>query len=132
MRSDGEGEPHIHPGAIPLHRRVDELLDAGEIDDFIKLDADFGFGHAEDGAVEEDVFAAAEFRVESSANLEQRGDAASDSYLAAGRLCDAAQNLQQGTLASSIATDNSNNLARLDIKRDIAQGPEFRASRGIR
>jgi hypothetical protein len=35
------------------------LLDTGEIDDFVELGADFGFGHAEDGTVEEDVFASA-------------------------------------------------------------------------
>ena len=85
MRRDGEREPHIHPGAIQVdslaparltlraalrqsperlprrlgHRRVDELLDAGEVDDLVELGADFGFGHAEDGAIEENVFASA-------------------------------------------------------------------------
>jgi hypothetical protein len=59
MRRDGEREPHIHPGAIPLHRRIDELLDSGEIDDLVELSADFSFGHPEDGAVQEDVFASA-------------------------------------------------------------------------
>ena len=83
MRCDRE--PHIHLGAIQVdslaparltlraalrqsperlprrlgHRRVDELLDAGKIDDFVELGADLGFGHAEDGTVEEDVFASA-------------------------------------------------------------------------
>jgi len=36
-------------------------LAAGEIDDLVESGFDFGFAHAEDDAVEEDVFAAGEF-----------------------------------------------------------------------
>ena len=128
MRSDGECEPHIHAGAIPLHRRVDELLDAGELDDLVELGADFGFGHPENGAVQKDVLAPAQLGMEPGADLEERCDATADSYLAACGLGDAAENFQQGALASSITTDNSHNLAGLDIERHIAQGPEIRSA----
>jgi hypothetical protein len=41
------------------------------------------------------------------------------------------KNLQQSALPGAIAPDNPHNLAGLDIERHIAQGPKFRASRGV-
>ena len=34
---DREGQPHVHPAAVPLHRRVEELLHLGEGDDLVEL-----------------------------------------------------------------------------------------------
>ena len=74
----GEGQAHVHAGGVAFDRGVDELLDFGEGDDLVELLRDLGLGHAEDGAVEEDVFAAGEFGVEAGADFEQAGDAALD------------------------------------------------------
>ena len=34
---DREGESHVHPARVPLHRCVEELSDAGELDDRVEL-----------------------------------------------------------------------------------------------
>ena len=33
---DREAEPHVHARGVVLHRRVDEVLDAGEVDDLVE------------------------------------------------------------------------------------------------
>ena len=33
---DGEAEPHVHARRVGLHRRVDELLHLGELDDLVE------------------------------------------------------------------------------------------------
>ena len=78
MRRHGEREPHVHAAGVALHRRVEELLDLGERDDLVELARDLGAAHAEDGAVEEDVLAAGQLRVEAGADLEQARHAAAE------------------------------------------------------
>ena len=36
VRGDGEAEPHVHAARVALHRRVEELLDLGEVDDLVE------------------------------------------------------------------------------------------------
>ena len=79
MRGHGEREAHVHAARIALHRRIEELLDLGERDDLVELRGDLGLRHAEDGAVEKDVFAAGQLRVEAGADFEKRADAAAGS-----------------------------------------------------
>ena len=71
MRRDRKSKARVHAAGITLHRRIDESLDAGEIDDLVKLAGDLRAAHAENGAVEEHVFPAAEFGVKARANLKQ-------------------------------------------------------------
>ena len=51
MGGHGEGQFYVHAGAVPLHRRVDEGLDLGKLDDLLHLFIDLGAAHALDGAV---------------------------------------------------------------------------------
>ena len=74
----GEGEAHEHAGGVALDRGVEELGDLGELDDVVELAPDLRPRHAQDGAVEVDVLAAAEFRMEARAHLEQAADAPVD------------------------------------------------------
>ncbi len=37
VRRDGERETDVHAARVPLHRRVDEPLDLGELDDVVEL-----------------------------------------------------------------------------------------------
>ena len=37
VRGDREREPHVHPARVALHRRVEEPLDLGELDDLVEL-----------------------------------------------------------------------------------------------
>ena len=76
VRGDGEREPHLHAARVALHRRVEEALDARELDDLVEPARDLRAAHAEDRAVQEDVLAPGELGMEARADLEQRADAA--------------------------------------------------------
>ena len=62
---DGEAEPHVHPGRVGLDRRVDEVLQLGELDDLVEAARDFLLRQPEHDAVDEDVLAAGDLRDES-------------------------------------------------------------------
>src|SRR5436853_219536 len=47
MCCDGEREPHGHPARVALHGRVDELVDARELEDLGQLALDLASFHAE-------------------------------------------------------------------------------------
>ncbi len=76
MGRDGKGQPHAHAAGVALHRRVDELIHLGEGDDLVEAAFDLGLAHAQDGAVEVDVLATSQFRVEAGADFQQAADAA--------------------------------------------------------
>ena len=78
MRRHGECEPDGHAARVALDRRVDELLDARELDDLGELLLDLPALHPEDGAVQEDVLAPGQLGVEAGADLEQAPDAPAD------------------------------------------------------
>ena len=105
-------QAHVHAGGVALDRRVEELRDLGELDDVVELAPDLGARHAEDGAVQVDVLAAAELGVEARADLEQAADAAVDLDPALGRLGDAREDLEQGALAGAVAADDADAPAR--------------------
>ena len=53
VRGDREAEAHVHAARVALDRRVDELLDAGELDDRVEPAGDLLAAQAEDRAVED-------------------------------------------------------------------------------
>ena len=63
------------PGRVGLDRRVDELLHLGELDDLVEAPRDLALGEPEHDAVDEDVLAPGDLRMESGAELDQRRDA---------------------------------------------------------
>ena len=79
MGRHGEGEPHLHAARVVLDGGVDEPLDLGEGDDLVELAGDLAPLHAEDGAVQKDVLAAAQLGMEARADFEKRADQASES-----------------------------------------------------
>ena len=125
MRRDGEGQAHIHSATVALDRRVEEFLDLGKGDDLIELARDLLPAHAEDRAIQEDVLATGQFGVKAGADLEQAADAAAQPHPPLGRLGDAAEDLEQRALAGSVAADDADDLALLDLEADILQRPEF-------
>ena len=68
-----------HPARIGLDRLVDELADVGELDDAVVARVDLRRRQAQDRAVQIDVLAPGELRVEARAQLQQRADAAAAS-----------------------------------------------------
>ena len=75
---DRETQPHVHARRVGLHRRVDEVAQLGELDDLVEAPGDLPLGQAEHDAVDEDVLAAGDLRVEAGAELDQRRDPAVD------------------------------------------------------
>ena len=73
-----EPETHVHPGRVRLHRRVDEFLELGELDDLVEAARDLLLGQAEHDPVDEDVLAAGDLGVKAGAELDERRDAAVD------------------------------------------------------
>ena len=74
-----------------------------------------------DGAVQEDVLAAAEVGVEAGAELEQRADPAADGDAPGRRLDDPGDQPQQRRLAGAVAADEADGLTGLDRERDVVE-----------
>src|ERR1051325_1278038 len=125
VRGDGEGQAHIHAGGVTLDRCVEELLDLGERDDLVEFSPDLGTCHAEDGAVEENIFAAGQLGVEAGPDLEQAGDAPVPGHAALGRLGDLREDFQKRGLARAIAADDADDFALLHVEGNVAERPEI-------
>ena len=82
-----------------------------------------------DFAVDEDVFAAREFRIESGAQFQQRGDAPARHDAAGGGLQDSADDLKQRALAAAVRSHETDDFAALHAEGDIAQRPEIGVQR---
>jgi len=124
MRSHGKSQAHIHPAGVPFDGCVNELFNLGEGDNLIEFLSYFFFGHAEDGAVEEDVFPAGEFRVEAGAYFQETGDAALDPAFARRGCGYTGKDLEEGALPGAVAADNPHDLALLDLEGDVSEGPD--------
>ena len=107
-----EAEAGVHAGRIALDLGVDELADAGELDDLVELARDFGALHPHDGALQEHVLAAGQVGMKAGGDLDQR--AGPSAYLAVPdrRLQNAGQQLEDGGLAGAVRTDDAERLAR--------------------
>ena len=71
---DREAEPHVHPRRVGLDRLVDELREPGELDDRRELPLDLAARQAEHDAVDDDVLAARDLRVEAGSELDEGRD----------------------------------------------------------
>ena len=121
----GKGQPHVHAGRIRLHRPVDELADVGKGLDVGKAAGDFLTAHAQDGAIEVDVLAPGKLRVEARPQLQQRGHTTADFHMAVGGGERAAEDLQQGALAGTIAADDAHGFATAHGEVQPLQRPEL-------
>src|ERR1051325_4879442 len=77
-RSHRKRQPHVHAARIAFYRRVQEFVDFGERDDLVKFSFDLATSHAQNCAIQVDVFTAGEFGMKAGAHLEQTADAAKD------------------------------------------------------
>ena len=75
-----ERQPHHHAARVRLHRLIDEVADLRERLDVAVALVDLPRGEAENRAVQVDVVAPAEFRIEARAQFQQRRDAAVDRH----------------------------------------------------
>ena len=78
MGRNGKAEARIHPRRIPLHRRIEKLGQAREFDDFIELGIDLAARHAQDRAVQINILATRQVRVEASTDLDESREPAAN------------------------------------------------------
>ena len=79
----------------------------GELDDLVEAPRDLALGQAEHDAVDEDVLAAGDLRVEAGAELDQRRDAPVDAIRARWSAADAGDALEHRALAGAVAADDA-------------------------
>ncbi len=72
MRGNRETEARVHAGRVALDLRVDELADAGELDDLIELARDLGALHPHDRALQEHVLPTGQIGMKSGGHFNQR------------------------------------------------------------
>src|SRR5579875_3937063 len=97
-------------------RRVDEFLYIGKGHNLIEFALDLASPHPEDRGVQIDVLAPGQLRVKPGAYFEQAAHSAVQIDAAGGRLSDSGKNLEQSGLASSVASDYSEHLARHHVQ----------------
>jgi hypothetical protein len=124
MGGHGEGQADVHAAGVVLDRGVDKFFEFGEGDDFVELAGDVALAHAEDGAGEKGVFAAGQFGVEASADLEEAADAAVDLGVAGGGTGDTGKDFEERGFAGAVAADETEDFAFVNVKRNVFEGPE--------
>src|SRR5262245_5244394 len=125
MPGDRECQTDRHTARVPLYGRVEEALDAGELDDLVELPLDLLSLHPEDRTVEVDVFATGELGMESRSHLEEAADAPADVDAPRGRRRDAREDLQQRRLPRAVLPDHSQDLALGHVERHVPQRPDL-------
>ncbi|HVB58285.1 MAG TPA: hypothetical protein VNE63_17900 [Candidatus Acidoferrales bacterium] len=124
VRGDSEGQAHAHAAAVMLKGRVDEALDFGKGDNLVEFADDFGFAHAEDGAAEENVFAAGKLRMKAGADFEKAGDAAVEFGVSDGGPRDAREQFEQRGFARAVSADQADDFALFHLEGNVADGPD--------
>src|ERR1044072_1004970 len=124
VRRHRKREPHVHSGRVTLDRCVDELLNFSEGHNLVELAADLSFAHAEYRTVKKDVFTAGQLRMKPCTNFQQRAHTPVNTCSSARGFCDTRKDSEQRALSCSIATDDSNDVTRVDLERDIVESPD--------
>jgi len=125
VRGHGKGQPHVHPAGVALYRGIQELLDLGKGHDLVELALHLGACHPQDRAVEVNVLPPGQLGVEAGAHLQQAGHPALDRHPPGARLGDAAQDLEQRTLARAVAPDNAHGFPAPDLEAHVLDRPDL-------
>ena len=114
----------LHAARISTKRSIDEIAEFAERDDLLLLGDDFATGHAQAEPAHHDVLATAVIGVKSGAEFENRRDPAVDFDGARVGGERAGNELEQRGLSCAVATDDADDLAAADLKRNIGQRGE--------
>jgi len=95
-----------------------------KLHDRVELPQNLPALHPKDGAVQEDVLPPRKLRMKPGPHLQQASHAPVQVHLAGGGLRDAGKDLEQGALAGSVASDDADHVALLDVQVHVFQGPE--------
>ena len=120
----GEAQTDSHSRGITFDRGVDITFATGEIDDLVQLGLDLITRHAKDSAVHEDILTPRHLPVEACADLKKGANTTVGTDSAGRGACDAAEELQQRTLAGTVLADDADHIALLDLEIDVAQRPD--------
>lgn len=121
MHRDRKSKTHEHPARIVFHRHVNFIAKLGKIDDrTVRAFGDF-FTESEDRRIQKDVFVARELVMKTRSEFDQRRDPLAHLDLAAGGLVNPAQKLEDGALAGSVPTHDTDKLTRFDFERNIVE-----------
>ena len=126
-----EAKPHLHARRVVLDGRVDEALDFREGHDLIELALNLPPRHPHDGAVEEDVLAARQVRMETGADLDERAEPPIGHERAGGGHGHAGEHLQERALARPVSPDQPQRVPPLQREADVTQRPELLARRHL-
>src|SRR5882762_11384587 len=118
-------KPQVHTGRITLYGCVDEGGHSGKVNDAVKLGSNFALLHSQQRPIKIDIFAPGQLRMKAGGDFNQSRQPPIDSDLAFGRSCNVVEQLENGALACAILPDDSQCLAALDLKTNVAQGPEI-------
>ena len=127
MGRHGKGQPRLHAAAVMLQRSVQKFGNFREGHDLVELAQDFPPLHAQNRAVQKDVLAPGQFRMESRADLEQAAHGPPNLRGARRRLGYARKNFEQSGLAGAVAADHADDFALLHLEADLAQRPNLSA-----
>jgi hypothetical protein len=117
-----EAEPHVHARRVRLHRLVDEVLETRERHDLRELSFDLLAREPEHDAVDDDVLAPRDLRVEAGAELDEGRDLAVHRELPGRRFEKAGDELQERRLAAAVRPDDAERLAPRHRERNVREG----------
>ena len=80
VHSDRESQTQEHTRGVELHLSIDKLLNFRKSDNIVKSIFDLLFTHAQNRAVQEDIFPARQVRVEARTDFNETGHAAAVSH----------------------------------------------------
>src|ERR1700674_617081 len=111
MGGDGEGEADIHSRGVVLYGSLNEFLQFGEGDNFVKFATYFSLAHTQNGSAQIGVFTPRELRMEARSNFQKAADAAVNLRPAGGGASDAGEDFEKSGLAGAIAADKTEDFA---------------------
>jgi hypothetical protein len=120
---DGKPESHLHAARVELDLAVHRALDLREVDDAVEALGDLLTGKAQQGAVQVDVLATGQVRVDARPHLDEGADTPGDLQPAGVRVHHPGQDLEQGGLARAVGADQPHRLARPHHQVDVLERP---------
>ena len=102
----------MHATGISLDRRINELFYFRKGDDLIQLSLNLGFPHAENGAIEKDIFPPGKFGMKAGPHFKKRPDASKYLGSSSSGFRDTRQDLEESAFPSTVSTDKADELRR--------------------
>ena len=83
-----------------------------------------GFPHAENGAIEKDIFPPGKFGMKAGPHFKKRPDASKYLGSSSSGFRDTRQDLEESAFPSTVSTDKADDFAVLNFERNVLEGPD--------